>query len=212
MTTENEYEGDAGDGFEISRGMLEDTTESSRSINISADLPEYPEASFFAPAASSNYRRWTDRSQRPISLIVIHITDGREKISGPIGHFQRDGLQASAHYVIGRDGQVVQMVRHNDIAWHATSANRSSIGIEHCARSPRELGRDDAGLPVTEAQYQASAKLVRFLCQKHGVPMDRDHIKGHCEAAKTTHEDCPNRIWDWKYYMNLLTAGDPNQA
>ena len=31
----------------------------------------------------------------------------------------------------GRDGEVVQMVRHNDIAWHAHTANETSIGIEH---------------------------------------------------------------------------------
>ena len=48
---------------------------------------------------------------------------------------------------------------------------------------------------------------VRFLCQQLGVPIDRVHIKGHCEAAKTTHEDCPNRIWDWGFYMGLLTSG-----
>ena len=82
-----------------------------------------------------------------------------------------------------------------------------SVLLASLKRSPRELGRDDVGLPVTEAQYQASAKLVRFLCQELGVPVDRDHIKGHCEAAKTTHEDCPNRIWDWKHYMELLTKG-----
>lgn len=201
------------DGFEISRDtvreMQPDHTETSRDITISSELPEYPEASFFAPAAASNYRRWTSSTPRSVSQIVIHITDGREKIAGPIGHFQKPGLQASAHYIVGRDGQVVQMVRHRDIAWHATSANSTSIGIEHCARSPRELGRDDPGLPVTPAQYQASARLVRFLCQQHGIPLDRAHIKGHCEAAKTTHEDCPNRIWDWGLYMSLLTAAGP---
>lgn len=198
------------DHFEVTRDMLRDEDVASRDITISSDRPEYPGASFFAPAASSNFRRWTSSSPRSVSTIVIHITDGREKITGPIGHFQKPGLQASAHYIVGRDGQVVQMVRHRDIAWHATTANSTSIGIEHCARSPKELGRDDPGLPVTQAQYQASAKLVRFLCQQLGVPIDRVHIKGHCEAAKTTHEDCPNRIWDWGFYMGLLTSATPN--
>ena len=201
------------DGFEVShqdvRDMQPEESLTARDITISSELPEYPEASFFAPAAASNYRRWTSSTPRSVSQIVIHITDGRENIAGPIGHFQKPGLQASAHYIVGQDGQVVQMVRHRDIAWHATSANNTSIGIEHCARSPRELSRDDPGLPVTLAQYQASARLVRFLCQQHGIPIDRAHIKGHCEAAKTTHEDCPNRIWDWGIYMSLLTTGGP---
>ena len=209
MTSEQVRDNEDQDDFEIGRDVLAGEDPAARDFLISDEQPEYPEAAFFAPAASSNYRRWTDRSPRMVSLIVIHITDGQEKIQGPIEHFQKPGLQASAHYIVGRDGQVVQMIRHKDIAWHATSANATSIGIEHCARSPKQLGPDDPGLPVTPAQYQASAKLVRFLCQQFGVPIDRTHIKGHCEAAKTTQEGCPNRIWDWNLYMRLLKADVP---
>lgn len=102
---------------------------------------------------------------------------------------------------------------YDDVAWHATTPNRNSIGIEHCARSPGEFTRQippgtppDPGLPVTPGQYAASAKLVAWLCQQFDFPVDRDHIKGHCEAAKTDHDDCPNRIWDWPGYMTLVAA------
>lgn len=166
--------------------------------------PQYPQASRFA-AASENYCTWRLSSPRQIELIVIHITDGHADINGPIGHFQthfqNPAERVSAHYIVGQDGEVVQMVHHNDIAWHATAANRSSIGIEHCARSPGELNRHrpagtppDPGLPVTPEQYAASAKLVSWLCQQFDLPMDRDHTKGHCEAVQTSREDCPNRI------------------
>lgn len=175
--------------------------------------PQYPLASRFAAASSANYRTWRVSSPRPIELIVIHITDGHADIEGPIQGFQKPGRQASAHYVVGQDGEVVQMVRHDDIAWHATAANQTSIGIEHCARSPGELSRHsrpgtppDPGLPVTPEQYAASAQLVAWLCRQFNLPMDRDHIKGHCEAVKTSHEDCPNRIWDWEGYMALVVA------
>ena len=33
----------------------------------------------------------------------------------------------SAHYIIGQDGEVVQMVRNNQIAYHAHNANTDSI-------------------------------------------------------------------------------------
>lgn len=182
-----------------------DEEDGTRDLVPPDEVSEYPGASRLAPAAPSNYCRWRGAAPRKIGKIVIHITDGREQLDGPIRMFQKPGKQASAHYIIGRDGEVVQMVRHQDIAWHACAANAASIGIEHCARSPKELGRDDPGLPVTDAQYAASAALVRWLCTQLQIPMDRDHIQGHCEAdPKTTHKDCPNRIWDWTRYIALV--------
>jgi N-acetyl-anhydromuramyl-L-alanine amidase AmpD len=170
--------------------------------------PEYPGASRFVAAAATNYLPWTGCAPRPVERIVLHITDGHRPIAGPIGHFRDPHSEVSAHYIVGQDGEVVQMVRHDDVAWHARSANGTSIGIEHVARSPRELGPDDAGFAVTREQYRSSARLVRWLCERYGLPLDRAHVQGHSEADPgTTHTDCPNRIWDWRSYMALLTAG-----
>ncbi|MFZ5797123.1 MAG: hypothetical protein C4563_08540 [Desulfobulbus sp.] len=157
--------------------------------------PEYPQAGRFVPAASENFRRVA--SKRAINRIVIHITDGRANINGPISWFQNPKARVSAHYVIGQDGEVVQMVRHNDVAWHAGRANGESIGIEHVANT--------RGLMPTEAEYCASAALVRWLCDSYGIPVDREHILGHAEAdSRTTHTACPNAVWDWSYYMGLV--------
>ncbi len=173
----------------------------------SGRAPEYPGATRFVAANPVNYLQWTGCDPRPIERIVIHITDGNRRIDGPIGHFQDPKSQVSAHYLVGQDGQVVQMVRHDDIAWHAHTANETSIGIEHVARSPRELQPNDPGLPLTRAQYRASAALSRWLCQHYGLPLDRDHIQGHSEAdPTTTHKDCPNRIWNWPVYMALVNG------
>jgi hypothetical protein len=64
----------------------------------------------------------------------------------------------------------------------------------------------------TEEQYQSSAKLVRYLAAKYGIPLDRDHIIGHEEipaenAAGTIkqHYD-PGPFWNWSYYFSLLGA------
>ena len=175
---------------------------------------EYPQASRFAAAASVNYRAVS--GARNIRQIVIHITDGGPKIGGTINWFQSpdqrnskgEPIHVSAHYVIGQDGEVVQMVKHNDVAWHASQANSDGIGIEHVARSPRAFGKSDSGLMPTDAQYCASAALVNWLCDQFGIPMDRDHIRGHNEASpRDRHTDCPNAVWDWDYYMGLVTSG-----
>jgi hypothetical protein len=138
---------------------------------------------------------------------VIHINDGGSKVSGTVGWFQNphqrnsrnEPITVSAHYVVGQDGEVVQMVRHNDQAWHAGSANRDSIGIEHIANT--------RGLMPSEAEYCASAALVRWLCDTYNIPIDRTHILGHSEAdPRTTHTDCPNAVWNWDYYMQLVQS------
>jgi N-acetyl-anhydromuramyl-L-alanine amidase AmpD len=140
--------------------------------------------------------------------VVIHITDGGSSIEGPLSWFQNPASGVSAHYIVGQNGEVVQMVRDRDIAWHANSANGDSIGIEHCARAPNAQGPTDPGLMPTPLQYAASGALVRWLCEQYGIPMDRDHILGHSEAdTRTSRRGCPNAVWDWSYYMEMLTAG-----
>jgi len=36
----------------------------------------------------------------------------------------------------------------------------------------------------------ASTALVKWLCEKLGLPCDREHVRGHYECPGTTHEDC----------------------
>jgi N-acetyl-anhydromuramyl-L-alanine amidase AmpD len=168
-----------------------------------ADRTDYPGATRFVQATS--FRRGV--TDRAINRIVIHITDGGASIEGPISWFQNPASGVSAHYVLGQNGEVVQMVRDRDIAWHANSANGDSIGIEHCARAPKAQGPDDPGLMPTPLQYAASGALVGWLCGEYGIPMDRDHILGHSEAdPQTSHGGCPNAVWDWDYYMEMLTG------
>ena len=161
------------------------------------EASEYPQASRFVPASTSNYRAST--SPRAIRRCVIHITDGGSNINGPISWFQNPKAGVSAHYIVGQDGEVVQMVHHNDVAWHAHTANGDSIGIEHVANT--------RGLAPTDAQYCASAALVNWLCTQLGIDMNRTNILGHSEAdPHTTHTGCPNAVWDWDYYMGLVTS------
>ncbi len=150
----------------------------------------------------------TDPNRHP-SGIVIHITDGGSNINGTVDWFSNPASGVSAHYIVGQNGEVVQMVLNNDIAYHAHSANRWSIGIEHVARTPGTFKKSDRGLAPTDAQYCSSAALVRWLCEKYAIPLDRAHILGHSEAdPKTTHTGCPNSVWDWSYYMSLVTSGE----
>jgi N-acetyl-anhydromuramyl-L-alanine amidase AmpD len=180
----------------------------SRGLGTGAPQPEYPQARRFVAAAAGNYSK--SASPRTIRRVVIHITDGGRNINGTIGWFQDPSAHVSAHYIVGLDGEVVQMVLENDMAWHASRANGDSIGIEHVANT--------RGLKPTETEYCASAALVRYLCDKYQLAMDHvdaahwgpniTGIQGHSEAdPKTGHKGCPNAVWDWDYFMSLVTSG-----
>lgn len=41
-------------------------------------------------------------------------------------------IYASAHYIIGLEGEIIQCIPENEVAYHATTANGYSIGIENC--------------------------------------------------------------------------------
>ncbi|MFB4292065.1 N-acetylmuramoyl-L-alanine amidase [Nonomuraea sp. ATR24] len=144
-----------------------------------------------------------DRARR-IDYVVIHDTEGTY---AGIPSLVRNPKYVSWHYTIrSRDGHVAQHVRNKDIAWHAGNwdVNTRSIGIEH------EGYLAQGGTWYTEAMYRASARLVRYLADRHGIPLDRQHVLGHDNvpgtSAKTLpqmHDD-PGPYWDWAHYFDLL--------
>ena len=111
-------------------------------------------------------------------------------------------VQAS-HYVVGRDGTVVQCVRHKDVAYHAGAANDWTIGIEHNTRA----GKHTKDTKLTAAQYMKSAELVYCGCATSWAsPPDRYHISGHSEVDPgTTHLSCPGRVLNWDLYMAAIS-------
>jgi N-acetyl-anhydromuramyl-L-alanine amidase AmpD len=110
------------------------------------------------------------------NLVVLHITAGPTARSA-INTFQASVAphRVSAHFVVDRDGTVFQLVPLEETAWHASSVNSRSIGIEHAAVP--------GTLMATDEQYAASAKLVAWLCHTLNIPCDRTHVREHCEAS-----------------------------
>jgi hypothetical protein len=158
---------------------------------------DYPGA-IWNPACTCNYR--AGRTQA-ITTIVIHVTQG--SYAGTISWFKDPAAQVSSHYVIrSSDGQVTQMVAEKDTAWHVGTENGYTIGIEH-------EGYVDQPSWFTDAMYRSSAALTSNIADRHGIPKDRAHIKGHVEMPNQTHTD-PGPNWNWDYYMQLVNGGDPN--
>lgn len=135
----------------------------------------------------------SDVRHQPPTEITLHCTEGTTP-SGAFATFQSSVSpnRVSAHFIICRDGAIWQLVPLSRVAWHASSVNYHSIGIEHVALSAAGAAdlnrRHPSGVPfitllATEAQYDASAKLLGWLCADTGIPCDRAHIRTHFEAS-----------------------------
>ncbi|MFF1833485.1 N-acetylmuramoyl-L-alanine amidase [Streptomyces sp. NPDC058231] len=159
-------------------------------------------------AASPSNGQVSSRPDNGIRIDTIVIHDTESSYESAISAFQAADGSAANYVMRSSDGAVTQMVPTKDIAFHAGnySTNLHSIGIEH------EGFAAHGGTWYTEAQYEATANLVKYLSQRFGIPLDREHILGHDNVAGPNstlvagmHWD-PGTSWDWEHFMSLLGA------
>jgi hypothetical protein len=162
----------------------------------------------WVPADPANYSVSNRPHYYPVQMIIIHDTEG--SYATAIQDFQDPTWAASAHYVVSDHGDITQMVREKDIAWHAGNwdYNTRAIGIEH-------EGYAWICCYYTDAMYDASARLAASICSRWGVPMDRTHVIGHNEVPDPNnpglfggedHHTDPGPNWDWTDYINRAAA------
>lgn len=135
--------------------------------------------------------------------IVIHVMEGT--LEGTDSHFSKKASKVSAHYSVGRNGEVHQYVADEDTAWHAgrvsnpkpnarnltrINPNTLTIGIEH---------EGFATTPWSPAMYTTSVRLCAGLCIKWNIPADREHIVGHREIYDK--KTCPGLWVDLDAYV-----------
>jgi hypothetical protein len=132
-------------------------------------------------------KHFNSRKGVKIDRIVVHFTT-TDNIESPIGHFLNEDSNVSAHYIIGKDGRIVQMVKDEDRAFHCGDYNSASIGIEHVAKTGDELN------PRQEA---SSIALIKYLTKKHGIA--RNRVFGHDwadgESPRKNETTCPGDLW-----------------
>jgi len=110
-------------------------------------------------------------------------------------------LKVSAHFLIHRDGEIVQFVPVTKRAWHAgkstclgrTRVNDFSIGIEL-------EGCDQ--VPFDEPQYASLVDLTRSLFQVF-PGLNPERIFGHSDIAPGRKTD-PGPCFDWPRYKAAL--------
>ena len=169
--------------------------------------------------------------ENPVEFVMIHFTSAvmldREN---PYDYDLVRGIfvdyKLGIHYMIDRDGTIYCFLPESRSAWHAgkgsfgdekytDNMNRHSIGIELMGigsqedmsiyLQPEEYARLDKNLiGFTDAQYTALENLVRDICTRHEITMDRQHIIGHQEYNPAKND--PGELFEWVYFMDILTA------
>jgi N-acetylmuramoyl-L-alanine amidase len=185
--------------------------------------PKYPD--WVEWTASPNHSR---RKASEITAIIYHYTAGGSQ-EGTVKQFQDRASKVSAHYVLGRDGKIVQMVPLDQAAWHAgvskldaaEAVNNFSIGIEICNfgnltkkddkfydyrgepyKGPMPIHAGGAYWePFTDAQYKSLAKLTNELLAKYPIK----HITGHQDVALPKGRKIdPGPAFDYDRILQLL--------
>ena len=96
----------------------------------------------------------------------VKAVDGRPDLAA------HGAVNASAHFIVDRDGTVVRLMPEDQMARHCVGLNWSSIGVENVG--------DDKRWPLTDAQVHANAALVRALVTRFPTIT---WLLGHYEAG-----------------------------
>ena len=139
--------------------------------------------------------------ERRAVIIVLHFTQ-QQSVQESLDTLRSRNSQGpvSAHYLIGDDGRIYQLVADAERAWHAgggswgtiTDLNSASIGIEI----------DNDGVePYTDAQFAALVRLLDDLTTRLRIP--KSQVIGHADLAPTRKVD-PGAHFPWQ---RLADAG-----
>lgn len=136
---------------------------------------------------------------RPVSLVILHYTE-TPTLERAVRILTDPDLPhpVSSHYVVGLDGEIVQLVPEDRRARHAgvsfwrgeTDVNSASVGIEIVNAG---LGTD-AGQPAyPDAQIAAVIGLCRYVMARHAIT----DVVGHSDVAPTRKVD-PGAAFPWR--------------
>jgi len=127
-----------------------------------------------------------------INYIIVHFTE--MLFADALERLMDESSQVSAHYLIKKDGEILQLVDDSNIAWHAgvsswhgqEKLNQNSLGIE----------MDNMGdEPFSDAQMESCIELSTSLMLKYNIKAE--NFIGHSDVAPSRKID-PGIFFDWQ--------------
>lgn len=162
--------------------------------------------------------------QYPWEYVMLHFCSA--VVNHPQEPYQMEHVRqtfidadVSIHYIIDRSGTVYCYIPEDRVAWHAGKGswlgdekftdkmNLHAIGIELVGiGSAKDMSLympkarynqlDKSLRGFTDAQYTALAALLKDVCSRNGIPLDRQHIIGHQDYCSQKSD--PGQLFDWQ--------------
>ena len=137
------------------------------------------------------------RAKNRIQFIIIHYT-GMKKESDAIKRLQDPKSKVSSHYLIKRNGEIINLVPDLFEAWHAgvsswkhfKSLNKNSIGIE--ITNP---GHQHGYKKFSKKQIFSLQKLLNVLFKKYRIK--KNYVLGHSDISPGRKKD-PGEKFPWE--------------
>ncbi|MCB1832390.1 MAG: N-acetylmuramoyl-L-alanine amidase, partial [Geminicoccaceae bacterium] len=148
----------------------------------------------------SEFRPSPNFDERPpgvaVDAVILHYT-GMRSADEALARLCDVRAKVSAHYFIGEDGWICQLVPEIGRAWHAgvsgwagrRGLNDNTIGIEIV-----NPGHEWGYRPFPGVQMDALAGLLADILERHGI--SRTNVLAHSDVAPARKED-PGELFDW---------------
>ena len=142
-------------------------------------------------------KNFETKKLRKIKYVIIHYTGMKNQFVA-IKRLQSRVAKVSCHYLISKKGKIFQLVKDEDIAWHAGKSkwnndinlNSKSIGIE-LVNSGKEA--------FPSNQIKTLVKLLMVLKKKYKI--NPNFVLGHEDIAPKRKID-PGPKFPWKILYN----------
>lgn len=134
------------------------------------------------------YSRPGDKVSKVTAIVVHYVGNPGTTAEQNRSYFNNlaelKNAYASSHYVVGLQGEIIQCVPLDEIAYTSNNRNYDTISIECC--------HQDAEGRFTDDTYNSLVRLVAALCRTYGLNPETDVIRHYDVTGKL----CPI------YYVN----------
>ena len=134
------------------------------------------------------YSRPGDKVSKVTAIVVHYVGNPGTTAEQNRSYFNNlaelNNAYASSHYVVGLQGEIIQCVPLDEIAYASNNRNYDTISIECC--------HQDAEGRFTDDTYNSLVRLVAALCRTYGLNPETDVIRHYDVTGKL----CPI------YYVN----------
>ena len=155
-------------------------------------------------------------------FICWHIADGT--YNGTITWERNSSSQVSSHFVLGKNGEVAQLVPLDMAAWtqggirnptHPYVKSHPSVNPnQYCVSIECEGFWKDTKGKLTDAQFNSAVELTKHIVSEVkklynvDIPIDREHMIGHCEINTVTRSHCPGELFPFDELIALARGED----